>query len=139
MPTVLVVDDEPEDRRPLAKLLRARGYNVVTAINAYEAMAACKKENPDLILLDVGIPPMDGLTFLMLLRQDPIGRDVPVIVVTGQTDDTTASRAKDLNVKELLLKSEFDAEKLMGLVDKHVRRPTPPPAGGATVGAGNSA
>ena len=122
MATILVVDDEAADRRPVAKLLRDRGYNVITAINAYEAMAAYKRENPDLILLDVGIPPMDGLTFLMLLRQEAPGRDVPVIVVTGQSDENTVSRARDLNVRELLVKSEFEPGQLMELVDKHVRR-----------------
>ena len=122
MPTVLVVDDAPEDRKPLAKLLRAHGYGVLTAVNAYEAMAAAKRERPDLILLDVMIPPMDGLTFLMLLRQDPVGADVPVIVLTGLDDENTVSRANALNVKEMLVKSAFEPSKLLELVDKHIRR-----------------
>jgi CheY-like chemotaxis protein len=123
MATVLLIDDQAEDRRPMAKLLRDRGYNVVTAVNAYEAMGAYKKEHPDLILLDVGIPPMDGLTFLMLLRQETAGMEVPVIVVTGRNDENTLSRAKDLKVRELLVKSEFEPQQLLDLVDQHVRKP----------------
>jgi CheY-like chemotaxis protein len=129
MATILVVDDAAEHRRPVAKLLRDRGFNVVTAINAYEAMAAYNRENPDLILLDVGITPMDGLTFLMLLRQGPAGREIPVIVITGQNDENTLNRARDLEVRELLIKSEFEPDLLMTLVEKHVRRPDV--AGGA--------
>jgi len=77
MSTILLVDDTPEDRRPLAKLLRTRGYNVITAINAFEAMAAVSAKIPDLILLEFMIPPMDGLTFLMLLRDSAVGRNTP--------------------------------------------------------------
>src|SRR6266550_5440306 len=98
MPVILVVDDEPEDRKPLAKLLRTKGYQVLTASNAFEAMAAARRDDPDLILLDVAIPPMDGLTFLMLLRESDVGRDTPVIVITGMSDENTLSRAHSLHV-----------------------------------------
>jgi two-component system, NtrC family, sensor kinase len=127
MPTILIVDDTPEDRKPLAKLLRAKGYNVLTATNAFEAMAAAQREDPDLILLDVMIPPMDGLTFLMLLRDSEIGRQTPVIVITGLDDDNTVSRAHNLRVKEILIKNQFEVPQLLELVEKHIRRKEPPP------------
>src|SRR2546430_5435539 len=112
MATILVVDDQPEDRKPLAKLLKTKGFQVVAASNAFEAMAAAQRVNPDLILLDVAIPPMDGLTFLMLLREHPAGRDMPVIVITGMNDSNTLSRAHNLRVKDVLIKNEFTIPQL---------------------------
>jgi len=123
---VLIVDDIPEDRKPIAKLLRSRGYEVATATNAFEAMAIAKKSDPDLILLDVMIPPMDGLTFLMLLRDSSIGHQTPVIVITGLDDANTLSRAQALRVKEILIKNSFSVPELLESVEKHVRRPEPP-------------
>src|SRR6266550_5964475 len=126
MPTILLVDDTPEDRRPLAKVLRAQGYNILTAVNAFEAMAAAQREDPDLILLDVMIPPMDGLTFLMLLRDSAVGRNTPVIVITGLDDPNTISRAQNLRVKEILIKNQFEIPELLNLIEKHIRRKQSP-------------
>lgn len=120
MSTILVVDDQAESRRPIEKLLRQDGYRVVTAANAYEAIAAARHEAPDLMLLDVMIPPMDGLTFLMLLRDSPHGRDMPVILITGLDDAQTMQRAKDLGVREYLVKSHFAPDTLLKLVRKHL-------------------
>jgi two-component system, NtrC family, sensor kinase len=126
MPVVLVVDDQPEDRKPLAKLLKTKGFQVVTASNAFEAMAAAQREDPDLILLDVAMPPMDGLTVLMLLRDSEIGRNTPVIVITGMNDSNTISRAQNLRVKEIFIKNSFAIPELLEAVDKHIRRTEPP-------------
>ena len=119
MPVVLIVEDAPEDRRPLAKLLRSKGYEVVTACNAFEAMAVAQKSDPDLIILDVMIPPMDGLTFLFLLREKPNGKDIPVIVISGHQDDGTMRRARALGVMEYLVKSQYKTADLLDLVRKY--------------------
>lgn len=120
MPTILVVDDQPESRRPIEALLRAEGYAVLSADNAYAAMAVAKRRRPDLILLDVMIPPMDGLTFLMLLRDEVGGRDLPVIVISGLSDGFTATRAKDLGVRAYLVKSCFEPHELLALVRENL-------------------
>jgi twitching motility two-component system response regulator PilG len=120
VPTILVVEDSAQSRKPLVKLLQLEGYKVIPAVNAFEAMAGAKKSRPDLVLLDVMIPPMDGLTFLMLFREDPHGRDVPVILVTGLQDDNTIARARDLGVKEYLVKSQFTPDELLSLIRKHL-------------------
>ncbi|HEX2971092.1 MAG TPA: response regulator [Tepidisphaeraceae bacterium] len=119
MPTVLVVEDEAATRRPLARLLRNEGYTVATAINAYEAMAGIRTLHPDLILLDVGIPPMDGLTCLMLMHQENPALQIPVILVTGYSDENTIARGQEMNVKAHLVKSRFTVEELMDLVRKY--------------------
>ena len=119
MPTILVVDDDPGMRKPLARLLKMEGYDVVCAENAIMAMASALGTRPDLILLDVAIPPMDGLTFLFLLREKPNGKDIPVIVISGHQDDGTMRRAKALGVMDYLVKSQYKTADLLELVRKY--------------------
>ena len=119
MATVLVVDDDPQITKPLARLLRMEGYDVYCAPNAIMAMAQAVSHHPDLILLDVALPPMDGLTFLFLFREKPGGRAVPVIVISGQEDESTIRRARNLGVHEYLIKSQFKTCDLLALVRRY--------------------
>jgi CheY-like chemotaxis protein len=121
MSTILVVDDHAETRKPLVRLLQVEGYKAIGAANALEALAAVNHMSPDLILLDVMIPPMDGLTFLMRLREDERQRELPVIVVSGLSDPQTIARAKELGVKEHLVKTHFSSQELLDAVKRHVR------------------
>jgi DNA-binding response OmpR family regulator len=119
MATILVIDDDPQARKPLARLLQMEGYDVFCAENAVAAMAAAIDHRPDLILLDVAIPPMDGLTFLFLLRERPFGKDVPVIVISGRDDARTMHRARELGVHEYLVKSQYKTSQLLDLVRRY--------------------
>jgi len=129
MATILVVDDDPAARKPLARLLKMEGHEVVCAANAVMAMASAIDHRPDLILLDVAIPPMDGLTFLFLLRERPHGRDVPVIVVSGQDDERTMRRARELGVNDYFVKSQFKTSELLERVRQYCPQQDRQPAG----------
>lgn len=120
MSLILVVDDQDDARKPLMKLLKLEGYAVTGACNALEALAVTRRGHPDLVLLDVMLPPMDGLTFLMLMREDPRTRDVPVVLLTGLSDEHTATRARELGVKEHLVKATCTPDELLAVVKKHV-------------------
>jgi DNA-binding response OmpR family regulator len=122
MSTILIVDDDPQTTKPLARLLEMEGHKVYSAGNALMAMATALDRTPDLILLDVAIPPMDGLTFLFLLRERPAGKDVPVIVITGMEDESTMRRARELGVAEYLVKSQFKTRDLLDLVRRYCPR-----------------
>jgi len=136
MPLILVVDDHAETLKPLVRLLQLEGYTAVGASNAFEALAATQQSNPDLILLDVMIPPMDGLTFLMRLREDPKGREIPVIVVSGLSDPQTIARARDLGVKEQLVKTQFTTEQLLEAVRRNIHQPPDPGLAASAASAG---
>jgi DNA-binding response OmpR family regulator len=116
MATILVVDDDPAALKPMARLLKMEGHDVVCAENAIMAMATALNSRPNLILLDVAIPPMDGLTFLFLLRERPFGKEIPVIVISGRDDAKTMHRARELGVVEYLVKSQFKTSELLELV-----------------------
>ncbi len=85
-PKILIVDDEPFNVDYLEQELDERGYQTVSAVNGQEALTQVKVENPDLILLDIMMPIMDGFTVLARLKENPATRDVPVIVVSAMSD-----------------------------------------------------
>ena len=76
--TIMVVDDAPIFREPIAASLQCAGYRTVTACNGQAAFDKIQQKAPRLILLDVAMPVMDGITFLSLLCDDPETRDLPV-------------------------------------------------------------
>ena len=121
MGRILVIDDHAETVKPLLRILQLEGYTATGAANAYEALAAVQQTAPDLILLDVMIPPIDGLTFLMRMREDAKSREIPVIVVSGLSDPQTMARAKELGVRESFVKTQFTSDELLASIAKYIR------------------
>jgi DNA-binding response OmpR family regulator len=81
---VLIVDDDPDLRRALKIRLRANHYDIVQASDGYSAIAVAHKEQPDLIILDLGLPAGDGFSVLRRLQEsDPLA-NIPVIVLTAR-------------------------------------------------------
>ena len=123
MGIVLVVDDDPAARKPLARLLEGEGYIVDVAADCVVAMAkVMARPRLDLILLDIGLPRMDGLTFLWRIRETAAGRTIPVIIISADGEDDTIRRAEELGVKDYLVKSRFKTCELLELVRRHVRK-----------------
>jgi HD-like signal output (HDOD) protein/CheY-like chemotaxis protein len=120
MKTILIVDDSAICREPIAAALRLKGYKTVCAADGLEALAAMEKERPALILLDISMPRMDGLTLLAAMRKHPEYKAVPVILLTAVQDRDTILRARDLGVRDYLLKSHFSLDQLMVRVGKHI-------------------
>jgi PleD family two-component response regulator len=82
--TILAIDDDPVSLRFIEKLLNQGGYgNIRTCTNAEEGCRMVEKEPPDLILLDIVMPDMDGYQFSMRVRENASTRDLPILVVTG--------------------------------------------------------
>jgi two-component system cell cycle response regulator DivK len=80
---VLVVEDNDKNRKLARDLLGFRGFRVAEATTATDALIAARAEPPDLVLMDVALPDMDGVEALRLLRSDPLTKDVPVVAVTA--------------------------------------------------------
>src|SRR5438874_2187518 len=83
MAKIMVIEDNENTRVLLTKRLKARGHEVLTAEDAESGLPAVQREKPDLILMDIGLPGIDGLTATRKLKNDPATRDVPVIVLTA--------------------------------------------------------
>ena len=113
MITILVVDDMPIFRDPIAAALRLAGYQTTAASNGLEALAAARANRPDLILLDLAMPVMDGLTCLRAIRADAALANVPVILLTAMSEKRHVLDAAELGVKDYLLKSRFSLTDLL--------------------------
>jgi DNA-binding response OmpR family regulator len=119
--TVLVVDDTALARESVAKLLEYEGFDTIRAANGRDGWATLYDRKPDLILLDLMMPMMDGVTFLRLLRRSPLWKDVPVIVLTGVTDENRmVKEARDLGISDLVPKASFGFDDLLSRVKKVV-------------------
>lgn len=126
MSTVLVIDDQPELRMLFQRVLENQGYTVVTAENGREALIAVDEYEPQLILLDMAMPQMDGLTFLRQLRSQSKWADVPAIIMSGLMTAEQKSAACELGVCDQLVKAEFSMKELRARVAKHLPPPRAP-------------
>ena len=81
--TVLLVEDNEDNRIIYSTVLRHLGYEVVEAIDGVQAVALARSLRPDLILMDISIPEMDGWEATKILRRDPVTRDIPIIALTA--------------------------------------------------------
>src|SRR5688500_20355912 len=84
-PSILVVDDQPINVQLLKRKLEREGIRIAAAYNGLEALDAVKKERPDLILLDVMMPDMDGIEVCQRLQSEESTRSIPIIFVTART------------------------------------------------------
>ena len=86
--TVLVVDDSPTERHVLVELLTRNGYQVITAENGEEGVEKAKRELPDLILMDVVMPGLNGYQATRTLTRDEATKHIPIIVCTSKWQET---------------------------------------------------
>jgi formate hydrogenlyase transcriptional activator len=116
---ILVVDDTPNDVTLLEDMLTARGYQVATATNGAEALARLANEAPDLILLDVIMPGLDGFEVSERLRADGATRDIPVIFLTALEGTLDKVRAFSAGAVDYITKP-FRSEELLARVRTHL-------------------
>ena len=101
---VLVADDTESVRALFRKLLAAEGHDVIAVADGVEALAAIEKQHPDIVLLDVQMPRMDGLEVCRRLKSDPATRLTPVVLVTGQSDMSDRIKGIEAGADEFLTK-----------------------------------
>jgi two-component system nitrogen regulation response regulator NtrX len=101
-PTILIVDDEPTILQSLSGLLNDEGFEVITANNGYEALKVIDAEAPDLVLLDVWMPGIDGIETLKEIKKNTAA--LPVIIITGHGNVETAVKATKLGAFDLIEK-----------------------------------
>jgi len=119
---VMVVDDTESARDIAARLLKFHGVEAVQAASGPEALQLLEEVHPDLILLDIAMPDMDGFEVLGKLRDDPRWQDIPVVMLTAVMDEQSIRRAFDLGACEYLLKAAFTAPKMVEVVKRHAKR-----------------
>ncbi len=117
---VLVVDDDEGILGFIREILTDEGYEVVEAIDGAEALDRARRQRPDLILLDMRMPAMDGWEFAEAYRSAP-GPHAPIIVMTAARD--AADIAADIHAQGYLAKP-FTLDRLLSVVERHVQQAT---------------
>jgi adenylate cyclase len=120
IPLVLAVDDVAENLEIIAMRLSAHGYLVATALDGEEGLAKARAEKPDLVLLDIMMPKLDGIAVLKLLKRDPTLGFVPVILLTAKADRSDVVEGLDAGADDYLTKP-FDQAGLIARVRSMLR------------------
>ncbi len=127
MAQLLIIEDDADIRSALSRALTSRGHGVRSAPDALSALALIDKENPDLVVLDLGLPDLDGLQLLRMLRAV---NPVPVIVATARDDDRAVVAVLDAGADDYLIKpfslTQLDARVRAVLRRTHAEVPPGP-------------
>jgi DNA-binding response OmpR family regulator len=115
---ILVVDDEPKIAEICQDYLKAAGYEVVTAMTGPEGIAAARREKPDLVVLDLMLPEMDGLDVCRTLRRES---DVPIIMLTARVEETDKLIGLEIGADDYITKP-FSPRELVARVRAVLRR-----------------
>jgi DNA-binding response OmpR family regulator len=116
--TILVVDDQSSVRQLLQDYLTEQGFRVITATDGQNALYSARHDQPDLVLLDVMMPKMDGYQFLRQFRQE---RQTPVIIITAREEETDAVLGLDLGADDYVIKP-FRMRELLARIRAILRR-----------------
>ncbi len=136
MAHVLVVDDEPDSREALSRLVQRRGHRATPVPSGRDALAVLTSATPDLIVLDLRMPQMDGIMFLEVVRSYLRLQTIPVLIMTAYPESPDLSRAKALGVRGTFTKGEGDFTKLLDAIDHEVGPLHQAPEAGESPGSG---
>ena len=115
----LVVEDQPDNRQIIRDMLAPTDYEITEAENGEEALAAIAKQRPDLILMDIQLPIMDGYEATRLIKTDPNLRSIPIIAVTSYALDGEAKTAKAAGCDDYVPKP-FSPRELLAKIGQHL-------------------
>ncbi|MFC1656768.1 PleD family two-component system response regulator [Patescibacteria group bacterium] len=109
---ILVVEDDKDIRTVLVKKLKLEKFSVSEAKNGKEGLKITKSIKPDLVLLDIQMPVMNGLTYLKKLRAEKWGINIPVIMLTNLSEDEKIAEAVQYNASEYLVKTDWKIKEI---------------------------
>jgi two-component system, OmpR family, alkaline phosphatase synthesis response regulator PhoP len=119
---ILIVEDEQALREILEAKFNAAGFEVTTAENGEAGLKLALTEHPHLVLLDVLMPVMDGLTMLEKLRQDEDGKKISVILLTNLSDVDTMAKALENKAYDYFVKTKWDVDELITKVKAKLKK-----------------
>ena len=126
MKTILVVDDEPQIAQIAGDYLRHGGFDVITAANGVDALSLARTRRPDLVVLDLGLPRLDGVEVAKTLRREG---DVPIIMLTARIEESDRLAGLELGADDYITKP-FSPRELVARVKSVLRRVDAAGAGG---------
>src|SRR5262245_3906688 len=116
---ILIVDDTPANIQMLSGMLKEKGYQLSVATNGMQALEVLEKIKPDLILLDVMMPELDGFETCRRIKRSEAWRDIPIIFLTARTEIEDIVRGFEIGAMDYVAKP-FNAHELMARVSTHL-------------------
>jgi two-component system, OmpR family, KDP operon response regulator KdpE len=132
-PKILIVDDEPGILATMAPLLRSHGYDVLTVMTGRAAVESAERDQPDLIVLDIGLPDLDGVEVCRMIREHST---TPIVVLSARGAENDKVRALDTGADDYVTKP-FGTEELTARIRAALRRAESPPAASGPIVRGN--
>ncbi len=118
MKKILFIEDEEALQKTLGEVLKQEGYEIIPALDGEAGLNLLKSEKPDLILLDLVMPKMDGFEVLKRLKADEETKDIPVIVLTNLEGIGDVGKAIELGATTYLVKAQYSLEEVVEKVKK---------------------
>jgi DNA-binding response OmpR family regulator len=118
---ILIVDDEVDLVKTIKFSLEAEGYKVLASYNGEDALNQARKENPDLIVLDIMLPKLDGYKVCRLLKFDEQYKNIPILMLTAKTQGKDKLLGKETGADEYITKP-FDIEELMEKIKSYLNK-----------------
>lgn len=125
MATILLVEDNELNRDMLSRRLQRKGYVVACALDGHEGVAEARRQNPDLILMDMSLPVLDGWQATRELKSDPATRAIPIVALTAHAMAEDEARAREAGCDDFDTKP-IEFERLLGKIRKLLGTPETP-------------
>lgn len=113
MKKILFVEDESALQKTFSEAVKGEGFELISALDGETGLKLAKEKKPDLILLDLILPKINGIEVLKKLKQDPETKEIPVIVLTNLEDLEKIDKAMELGAKAYLVKAEYSLKEVI--------------------------
>lgn len=117
---VLIIDDEAQERAALTRKIEQAGFKTIEAKDGIEGLESALKNHPDLVLLDIVLPKLNGIEMAKQLRQDVWGKSVPIIILSNLSDQEETAEALEQDVLDFLVKSDSRLEDVIELIERKI-------------------
>lgn len=118
---VMVVEDNEKNRKLVRVVLKAKGYNIIEAATGEEALNLLKNQKPDIILMDIQLPDIDGLTLIKQIKASVITKDIPIIAVTAYAMKGDEQKILDTGCDAYVSKP-INTQELPRIVEKYIKK-----------------
>ena len=118
---VMVVEDNEKNRKLMRVVLKAKGYNIIEAATGEEALNLLKNQKPDIILMDIQLPGIDGLTLIKQIKASVITKDIPIIAVTAYAMKRDEQKILDTGCNAYVSKP-INTQELPLIVEKYIKK-----------------
>jgi len=118
---VMVVEDNEKNRKLMRVVLKAKGYNIIEAATGEEALNLLKNQKPDIILMDIQLPGIDGLTLIKQIKASVVTKDIPIIAVTAYAMKGDEQKILDTGCDAYVSKP-INTQELPLIVEKYIKK-----------------